>query len=102
MKLYKRKNSPNWYLRQGDALISLKTVHKAQASQLLEEHLAKRLGIYRVPHKKVSAFFEPYFARCRKYNKASTIEDKERTLGYFKEQAGDPWLTQINSKTIQR
>ena len=101
MKIYKRKGSPNWYLRQGDTLISLKTTRKAQALQLLEEYLAKRLGIYRVPHKKASAFFEAYIAHCRKYNKASTIEDKERTLGYFKEQAGDPWLRQINAKMIQ-
>ena len=101
MKIYKRKGSPNWYLRQGDTLISLKTTRKALALQLLEEYLAKRLGIYRVPHKKASAFFDAYIAHCRKYNKASTIEDKERTLGYFKEQAGDPWLREINAKTIQ-
>jgi hypothetical protein len=101
MKIYKRKDSPNWYLRQGDTLISLKTTRKAHALQLLEEYLAKRLGIYRVPHKKVSSFFEPYLTHCRKYNKASTIEDKERTLGYLKEQAGDPWLREINTKTIQ-
>ena len=101
MKIYKRKGSPNWYLRQGDTLISLKTTRKAHALQLLEEYLAKRLGIYRVPHKKVSSFFEPYLTHCRKYNKASTIEDKERTLGYLKEQAEDPWLREINTKTIQ-
>ena len=69
--------------------------------QLLEEDLAKRLGIYRVPHKKASAFFEPYLAHCRKDNKASTIEDKERPLGYFKEQAGDPWLREVSAKMIQ-
>ena len=59
MKIYKRKGSPNWYLRQGDTLISLKTTRKAHALQLLEEYQAKRLGIYRVPHKKASAFFDP-------------------------------------------
>src|SRR6266545_4817906 len=100
MKLYKRKGSKNWYLRQGETLISLKTTRKAHALQLLEEYQAKRLGIYRVPHKRASAFFEPYLEHCKKYNKASTIDDKERTLGYFKEQAGDPWLRQINRKTI--
>lgn len=101
MKIYKRKGSPNWYLRQGDTLISLKTTRKAHALQLLEEYLAKRLGIYRVPHKRASAFFDAYIAHCRKYNKASTIEDKERTLGYFKEQTADAWLREINDKTIQ-
>ena len=40
MKLYKRKGSRNWYLRQGDTLISLKTTRKGLALQLLEEHLA--------------------------------------------------------------
>lgn len=102
MKIYKRKGSPFWYLRQGDSLISLKTTRKAHALQLLEEYQAKRLGIYRVPHKKVSDFFEPYLDHCKKYNKASTIDDKERTLGYFKDQAGNPWLREINTKTIQR
>ena len=57
MKIYKRKGSPNWYLRQGDTLISLKTTRKAYAQQLLEEYQAKRLGIYRVPHKRVSSIF---------------------------------------------
>jgi site-specific recombinase XerD len=87
-------------LRQGDTLISLKTTRKQYASQLLEEYQAKRLGIYRVPHKRVSDFFEPYLTHCKKYNKASTIDDKKRTLGYFQEHAGDPWLRQINKKTI--
>ena len=102
MKIYKRKGSPNWYLRQGDTLLSLKTARKAHALQLLEEYQARRLGIYRVPHKKASAFFAPYLEHCKKYNKASTIEDKERTLGYFKGQAGDPWLREVNAKMIQR
>jgi hypothetical protein len=100
MKLYRRKGSKNWYLRQGDTLISLKTARKGHALQLLEEYQAKKLGIYRVPHKKVSDFFEPYVAHCKKYNKASTIDDKQRTLGFFKNQAGDPWLRQVNTKTI--
>lgn len=102
MKLYRRKGSPNWYLRQGDTIISLKTTRKTLALQLLEEYQAKRLGIYRVPHKKASAFFEPYLAHCKRYNKAATIEDKERTLGYFKAQTGDPWLREINTKMIQQ
>jgi site-specific recombinase XerD len=102
MKLYRRKDSKNWYLRQSDTLISLKTSRKLLAVQLLEEYQAKKLGISRVPHKRASEFFEKYLAHCKGYNKASTIDDKQRTLGYFKEQAGDPWLRQINIKTIQR
>lgn len=100
MKLYKRKGSPYYYVRQGETLISLKTTRKAYALQLLEEYQAKRLGIYRVVHKRASDFFEPYLAHCRKYNKGTTIEDKERTLNFFKEQAGDPWLRQINKKLV--
>ena len=101
MKLYKRKGSKNWYLRQGDRLISLKTTRKGYAEQLLEEYQVKSLGIFRVPHKKVSTFFDPYLARCKTYNKASTIEDKKRTLGYFKDQTADPWLRQVNKKMIE-
>lgn len=101
MKLYKRKSSPFYYLREGETLISLKTTRKGIALQLLEEYQSKRLGVYRVTHKKVSAFFEPYLAHCEKYNKAATIDDKKRTLDYFKVQAGDPWLRQVNAKTIQ-
>jgi integrase len=64
--------------------------------------VAKRLGIFRLVHKRASEFFEPYLAHCKKYNKATTIEDKERTLGFFKEQAGDPWLRQINQKMVEK
>jgi integrase len=101
MKLYKRKGSPFWYLRQGDQLISLKTTRKGHASQLLEEYQADRLGVYRIAHKRVSDFFEPYLEHCRKYNKAGTIAEKRRTLRFFKEQAGDPWLRQVNKKMIE-
>ena len=57
----------------------------ALALQLLEEYQAKRLGVYRVPHAKASAFFEPDLDHCPKYNKAATIDDKKRTLGYLKD-----------------
>jgi hypothetical protein len=100
MKLYKRAGSPFWYLRQGEMSISLKTTRKAHALQLLEEYQAKRIGIYRVVHKRASEFFEPYIAHCRKYNKATTIDDKKRTLNFFKAQAGDPWLRQISKQMV--
>src|SRR5436190_12283498 len=100
MKLYKRKDRRSWYLRAGQTLISLKTSRKGHALQLLEEYQAKRLGIYRVVHKRASDFFQPYLTHCKKYNKGTTIEDKERTLGFFKKQAGDPWLRQLNNQMI--
>src|SRR5438128_12199652 len=100
MKLYKRARSPFWYLRQGETRISLKTSRKAHALQLLEEYQAKRIGIYRVVHKRASDFFEPYLAHCKKYNKVTTIEDKKRTLNFFKAQTGDPWLRQISKQTV--
>jgi integrase len=100
MKLYKRRGSPFWYLRQGETLISLKTTRKAAALQLLEDYQAKRLGIFRLVHKRVSQFFEPYLEHCKKYNKETTIDDKERTLEYFKDQAGDPWVRQLNKKMV--
>ena len=46
-------------------------------------------------------FFEPYLTHCRKYNKDTTIEDKERTLHAFKDYASDPWLGQLGKKMIQ-
>jgi site-specific recombinase XerD len=101
MKLYKRKDRKSWFLRDKGNLISLGTSRKAYAQQLLEEHQAKRLGIYRVPHKRVDAFVEPYLTRCKKFNKATTIDDKARTLNTFKEQAGNPWLRQITQKTVE-
>ena len=57
---------------------------KAYAQQLLEEYQAKSLGIYRVPNRRVSAFVEPYLDYCVKHNKATTIDDKKRTLENFK------------------
>src|SRR5438067_1476723 len=77
-----------------------KTSRKGHALQLLEEYQAKRLGIYRVVHKRAADFFQPYLTHCKKYNKATTIEDKERTLGFFKKQAGDPWIRQLNKKMV--
>ena len=84
MKIYKRKGSPNWYLRQGDTLISLKTTRKAHALQLLEEYQAKRLGIYRVPHKRASAFFEALLGVLQK------IQQGEHDRG----QRAHAWLLQ--------
>jgi integrase len=101
MKIYKRKGSPFWHLRHGSQRESLQTTRKAYALQLLEEYQAKRLGIYHVARKRVSSYFEPYLDYCRKYNKATTIDDKKRTLNLFKEQAGDPWLKQLNKKIVQ-
>src|SRR5437667_5843491 len=100
MKIYKRKDRRSWYLRAGQTLISLKTSRKGHALQLLEEYQAKRLGIYRVVHKRASDFFQPYLTHCKKYNKGTTIEDKERTLGFFKKQAADPWIRQISKKMV--
>ena len=88
MKLYKRKGSPYWHLRQGSQRISLHTTRKAYALELLEEYQAKRLGLYRVVHKRASDFFEPYLAHYRKYNKDTTIEDKKRTLIFSKNRPG--------------
>jgi site-specific recombinase XerD len=101
MRLYKRKDRKSWFLRDKGKLISLGTTRKAYAEQLLEEYQAKRLGIYRVPHKRVDAFIEPYLTHCNKFNKATTIDDKRRTLNSFKEQAGNPWLRQINQKSLE-
>jgi integrase/recombinase XerD len=100
MKLYKRKGSPFYYIRSGNQRITLKTRRKAYASQLLEEYQAKRLGIFRLVHKRVSQFFEPYIAHCKKYNKPTTIEDKERTLAFFKAKSGDPWIRQLNKNMV--
>jgi site-specific recombinase XerD len=42
-----------------------------------------------------------YLEHCKKYNKDTTIEDKARTLKAFKDHAGNPWLKQVNKKTVQ-
>lgn len=101
MKLYRRTNRPQWYLRDGAKRISLKTTRRAYALQLLEDYQARRLGIYRTPHKRLGDLIDAYLARARQYNKATTIDDKKRTLAYFKRDAGDPWLRQINRKMIE-
>src|SRR6266481_3504645 len=101
MKLYKRKDRKNLYIRHKGKLVSLRTPKKGWADQLLEEFQAKQLGVYRVPRKRVDAFVEPYLTHCKKFNKATTIDDKERTLNAFKDQAENPWLRQINKKAIE-
>jgi integrase len=99
MKLYKRGQS--YYLRDGNNLISLKTRRRSYAEQLLQEYQAKRLRVFRIVKRRVSEYFDPYLAHCVKYNKASTVEDKKRTLNFFKEQAGDPWIRQIDTEMVQ-
>ena len=99
MKLFKR--GQNYYLRDGNNRISLRTKRRAYAEQLLQEYQAKRLGVFRVVNRRVSDYFEPYLTHCRKYNKVSSVEDKERTLNFFKEQAGDPWIPQIDRDMVQ-
>src|SRR5215475_4075662 len=101
MKLYRRKDRKNLYIRHKGKLISLGTPKKGWADQLLEEFQAKALGIYRVPRKRVDVFIDPYLTHCKKFNKETTIDDKKRTLNAFKEHMGNPWLGQINKKTVE-
>ena len=99
--LYKRKASPSYYIKDGNRLVSLKTNRKGYADQLLQDYIRKRLGIYRTPVKKISAFKEAYLEEARQVNKASTVEDKVRTLEFFINQANDPLVGQVSPKTIQ-
>jgi site-specific recombinase XerD len=101
MNIYKRKDRKNLYVRHKGKLVSLGTSKKGWAEQLLEESQAKQLGVYRVPRKRVDAFVEPYLTHCKKFNKATTIDDKDRTLNAFKKQAGNPWLRQVNKKMLE-
>ena len=103
MKLYKRKDRKNLYVRHKGKLVTLGTPKKGWADQILEELAAKQLGVYRVPNKRLKDFVEPYLAHCRsrKHNKATTLEDKQRTLEYFNEQTGDPWLRQIDKSKVE-
>jgi len=99
MKLYKRGQT--YYLRDGNNRISLKTRRRSYAEQLLQEYQAKRLRVFRIVNRRVSEYFDAYLAHCVKYNKATTVEDKKRTLNFFKEQAGDPWIRQIDTEMVQ-
>lgn len=99
--LYQRKASPNWQIKDGNRLVSLKTTRKGYADQLLQDYIRKRLGIYRTPVKKISAFEEAYLGEARQVNKASTVEDKTRTLKFFIKQANDPLVGQVSTKTIR-
>ncbi len=102
MKLYKRKDRKNLYVRHKGNLNSLGTPLKGQALDLLEELQAKKLGIYRVPHKRIQVFLEPYLTRCRRHNKAITLDDKKRTLEYFLQHSSNPWLRQLDTAMVEK
>ncbi len=89
-------------MRHKGKLNSLETPFKGQALDLLEELQAKKLGIYRVPHKRIQVFLEPYLTRCRKHNKASTLDDKKRTLEYFLQHSSNPWLRQLDTAMVEK
>jgi len=99
--LYKRKNSQNYYILDGDRLVSLKTPRKTYANILLEEYTRNRLGIRTIPRKRVSQEMERYLSEARRVNKPTTVDDKARTLKYFIEQSGDPYLGRVNGDTIR-
>lgn len=101
MKLYKRKDRGSYYIRHRGKLISLGTARKGWAQQLLEDYQAKALGIYRVPKKRLRDLVTPYLTRCASYNKATTLDDKKRTLEMFCTQANNPWLGQVNGRMVE-
>ncbi|MCZ6620284.1 MAG: site-specific integrase [Deltaproteobacteria bacterium] len=99
--LYRRKTSPNYYIKDGDRMISLKTHRKTFAGILLEEYTRKGLGIRTTPHKRLSQVLEKYLTEAKRVNKATTVDDKQRTVNFFIQQSGDPYLRQVNGDTIR-
>jgi len=99
--LYRRKSSPSWYIKDGDRMISLKTHRKTYADLLLGEYTRKSLGIRTTPHKRISQVLEKYLTEAKRVNKATTVDDKARTIRFFIKQSGDPYLRQVNDDTIR-
>lgn len=99
--LVKRKSSPNWYLKDGRKVLkSLRTTRKAYAQRLLEDYVRKRLGIRRPPRERVSKMATDYLTECRKFNKLTTVEDKDRTLKFFAAHVGDSSVASVTPAMV--
>ena len=81
MKALPEKRPENLYIR------TRKTGRLGDSQEEMAEQLLKvsteRLGVYRVPRKRLDAFVEPYLTRCKKLDQATTVDDKRRTLNAF-------------------
>ena len=98
--LKKRKGRSSWYLLDGPKRISLNTSRRGYAEILLQDYIRRDLGIYQTPKKKVSEFRDAYLSYCKLFNKISTCDDKQRTLRFFVEQSGDPFIASVSEESI--
>jgi integrase len=72
----------------GRQRISTGQTNQILAKKVLEAHYLRGWGIQTNSRESVGSYVEGYIEHCRRFNKASTVDDKERTLRYFVESYG--------------
>jgi len=83
---------------EGRKRISTGTTRRVLAERALENYYLRGKGIAVNSHEPIENYIELYLNDCQEFNKASTLDDKRRTLRFFVEQrergAGVGYCTQ--------
>ncbi len=83
--LHRRKGRKIWEMVNGRQRISTGQTKRILADKVLEAHYLRGWGIQTNSRESVGSYVEGYIEHCAQFNKASTIDDKRRTLRYFSE-----------------
>lgn len=98
--IVRKPGRPNWYVRDGRLEFSTDTPKKGLAQEICDDYFRKKVGVYHAPNRALSHFIPKYLEHCKRINKPSTIEDKTRTLGLFREFAKDALVRGIRAEHI--
>ena len=87
--LHRRRGRRIWELVNGRTRVSTGTTRRLLAAKLLEQHFLRGKGLQVNSHEPISKHAEEYIRNCIRFNKRSTIDDKQRTLKLFIAHAGN-------------
>ena len=87
--LHKRKGRKFWEIVEGRKRTSTGTTKRVLAEKALERYYLTGKGITVNSHEPISNYIPRYLEDSERVNKASTIDDKRRTLEFFLNYRGD-------------
>lgn len=98
--LHKRKGRKYWEMVSGRKRRSTGVTRRALADKILENFILRGKGITVNSNEPIERAVHNYVKQCREFNKASTLDDKKRTLRFFLEFHGNVPLSSVNQRDI--
>ena len=98
--LHRRKGRKIWEIVEGRKRTSTGTMRKVLAEKVLESYFLRGKGITVNSNEPVEREIQRYLTQCGEFNKGSTIDDKKRTLGYFRRHLGPVVISSIAQKHV--